>query len=54
MIDWMNVQQNINNFTVLLTALIEKPPNVDNSLTTMLDVSLLMKSLEGMFQSPQM
>ncbi|VDI72583.1 ATP-binding cassette, subfamily A (ABC1), member 1, partial [Mytilus galloprovincialis] len=53
MIDWMNVQQNINNFTVLLTALIEKPPNVDNSLTTMLDVSLLMKSLEGIFQSPQ-
>ncbi|CAC5362986.1 unnamed protein product [Mytilus coruscus] len=53
-IDWMNVQQNINNFTVLLTALIQQPPNVDNSLTTMLDVSLLMKSLEGMFQSPQM
>lgn len=52
-VDWPTVQQNINNFTTLLTGLVQQPPSVDNNLMDMLDLTSIMKSLEGMFQDPQ-
>lgn len=52
--DWNGLQQSVTNFTTLLTALFERPPLVDNGVTDMLDWSLVLRSLEGMFTSPQM
>jgi hypothetical protein len=46
-------QQHINNFTTLLTGLVQHPPSVDTNLMDMLDLTSIMKSLEGMFQDPQ-